>query len=978
MNFKKVLASILAIAMILGTMGTVAFAEDAAPARPTATVTPLVAEGLTFALNFTADKATDEQLAYYGNWYADFELTVNKDVTFNANGGANGYLSGQYDAWSENWVNVPFEDVTLNANEPLKIMAYAAEMMGQSGLNVTYNDVYSSVQNFDCGVFFEPDFLEENPDLEVDLALKMYDPADETKSYVVGENYDFNVADVKAKIDDTYFMSLADAAAAAQDGDTIYVKSGTYDAFSIYSDNVTLKGWETSTTTYGLRSNKTEIIVNSTTDTAFVGVGGHNFTVEGISFIIPENVAGDRLWLASVIGYDSYQYWHGGVEPNGWDVIDCDFIQEGDVLTYAIFNSEDFDIEDCTFVNFGVGICVMDDGGALGTVVISNNTFTYVDEPINAYWGVAGDDSDSIVVTGNAFVSAKSADEIKITIDDYASREQGEAGISSIDLSNNTYSTPTKVEIVDTKTDVTASVNNALAGAENVAVEQKFVTVASIGNNMYKTLQAAIDAIGTAEGDYTITVFADIEEDIVIAQNPNQTITITGDATDKPVISGTVTINGRSARYATAGVTLQNLVFDATNITTEDYIIQGGIQGNNNTRYTSNLTVMNCDFVGTTDWNRTKVAALRTHTGGDHGWKLINSTATGLHSFVQVTNIEKDFEVEDCVITDCKNGINLNNTAEFTMTGTTMNVDGYGVRTGVGSASTTPISIILEDNTINAGKTGDDGDAAIAIRAGASAVVMKITSGTYNSAVGDAIYSAVNEPDVAISGGFYSSDVSAYLADGYQLTPTANGFGVGTEEQVVEAIEVVFEDKTAADAEGEKIYNINLVGSDSAIINRLNSGDLTFKLTTEEGNIDFTIVDIKDDHISVAPVNNDKNRYEFHFDTKNGVVDTNNTITIAQVKFEGYGKFDFVVDTAANNTNAVHTTKLYDNIVDTFIPNGSASGKGDLVLDNSKIENVTIAVPTRTLTINIDFYNTVENNAAVYQDMEVRIVGGTV
>ena len=99
---------------------------------PTATVTELDAEelGLTFALNFLADDATQGQLNQYGDWPADFVLTTNKTITFNANGGADGYLSGQYDAWSENWVNVPFEDATLEANTSLKIMAYAMEMMG--------------------------------------------------------------------------------------------------------------------------------------------------------------------------------------------------------------------------------------------------------------------------------------------------------------------------------------------------------------------------------------------------------------------------------------------------------------------------------------------------------------------------------------------------------------------------------------------------------------------------------------------------------------------------------------------------------------------------------------------------------------------------------------------------------------------------------------------------------------------------------
>ncbi len=195
-----------------------------APELPTATVTEIKNDELTFALNFKADDASEAQLAYYGDWFADYVLTVNKDVTFNANGGADGYLSGQYDAWSENWVNVPFEDVTLKANEPIKIMEYAAYIMGQSGLKLTYNDVYGFVKDFNCGVFFEEEFLAKNPDFEVTLELRMYNPKDESESYVIGETYTFEAPEVEtpvAAIGEKKYSTLQEALADAKEGDTI-------------------------------------------------------------------------------------------------------------------------------------------------------------------------------------------------------------------------------------------------------------------------------------------------------------------------------------------------------------------------------------------------------------------------------------------------------------------------------------------------------------------------------------------------------------------------------------------------------------------------------------------------------------------------------------------------------------------------------------------------------------------------------------
>jgi len=224
-KLKRFMSLALALAMVLCCAPFTALAVGAdAPDRPTATVTKLDNKALTFAMNFVADEVTEEQLAYYGDWFADFELTVNKDVTFNANGGADGFLSGQYDEWSKNWVNVPFENVTLKANEALKIMEYAAELMGEPGLKYTYGEVYEVVRDFNCGVFFTPEFLEANPDLEVTLELRMYNPEDESENYVIGETYVFTLEDlyVAYNINTEKYYNDADVAAdEAVKGETV-------------------------------------------------------------------------------------------------------------------------------------------------------------------------------------------------------------------------------------------------------------------------------------------------------------------------------------------------------------------------------------------------------------------------------------------------------------------------------------------------------------------------------------------------------------------------------------------------------------------------------------------------------------------------------------------------------------------------------------------------------------------------------------
>jgi len=196
------------------------------PALPTATITELKNDKLTFAMNFLADKVTDAQKDYYGGWYADFVLKLNKDATFNANGTTDGYLGGQYDVWDDEWVYVPDSNVTMKANEALKIMEYAAQLLGKPGLKLTYNDVLTFVKDFDCGVYFTDAYLLANPDLVVTLELRMFNPENENESYVIGQTYIFKAPQYVASVTDAEgnvsgYMTLAEALAAAESGDTV-------------------------------------------------------------------------------------------------------------------------------------------------------------------------------------------------------------------------------------------------------------------------------------------------------------------------------------------------------------------------------------------------------------------------------------------------------------------------------------------------------------------------------------------------------------------------------------------------------------------------------------------------------------------------------------------------------------------------------------------------------------------------------------
>ncbi|MBQ7792217.1 MAG: hypothetical protein IJ367_01830, partial [Clostridia bacterium] len=232
---------------------------------PTATATVLDVATitdvpLTYAMNFKADPVTQAQLLAYGNWYADYELKINTDVTFNLDGTKDGYLAGQYDSWSPAWVTVPKKDITLPANTPLKIMETGAETYGEPGLKYTYQEVYDRVKDFDCGVLFSEEFLSQNPDIYVTLELRIYNPLDESQSYLINEEtYEFGVIpeDVEA-VDYTNapyagvyeVTSDKDVTLTNETGHTVTLAAGATDYFYLIKGNNNITGIDDATLTF--------------------------------------------------------------------------------------------------------------------------------------------------------------------------------------------------------------------------------------------------------------------------------------------------------------------------------------------------------------------------------------------------------------------------------------------------------------------------------------------------------------------------------------------------------------------------------------------------------------------------------------------------------------------------------------------------------------------------------------------------------
>lgn len=230
---------------------------------------------------------------------------------------------------------------------------------------------------------------------------------------------------------------LTNAVNALNEGDTIKLHTGSYEGFDVLKDNVTIEGADKDTT-----------VTVTKTLFSFIGVNADNLTVKNINFVIPEDVSlnpkhfGYKGYCA-VIGFHNMNF-DSGTQKDTRIIENCTFTNKSDTLSNAIFGGEGFTISDCKFENFDKAIVVMNDNMSLKETKIERNTFTKVDEPLNAYWG--GADGKTISFTENEIVSAKHSYELPfVSIQDCNS----EGGFEGLTVTGNTYKTSKIVEVIN-------------------------------------------------------------------------------------------------------------------------------------------------------------------------------------------------------------------------------------------------------------------------------------------------------------------------------------------------------------------------------------------------------------------------------------------------------------------------------------------------------------------------------------------------
>lgn len=214
----------------------------------------------------------------------------------------------------------------------------------------------------------------------------------------------------------------------------------------------------------------------------------------------------------------------------------------------------------------------------------------------------------------------------------------------------------------------------------------------------------------------------DIEGDITVEQKAGVKLVVDGDGHN---YKGVITVDGKSATYTTAGLTIKDMTFNAASISADACVRLG--DGTSDTRYTCNVTVDNCTF------DVPGAVGVKSYTGGDKNLTITGCTATAnAHSLVQAKGID-GILVEKCVVKS-KNGLNFNNSDNVTVDGCNADVKGYAVRFGESSGGVGAAEkYTIKNSTLKS--ACDDGDAVVILRGTADYATLTIENTTLEGSI---------------------------------------------------------------------------------------------------------------------------------------------------------------------------------------------------------------------------------------------------
>ena len=195
-------------------------------------------------------------------------------------------------------------------------------------------------------------------------------------------------------------------------------------------------------------------------------------------------------------------------------------------------------------------------------------------------------------------------------------------------------------------------------------------------------------AVSAATGETTIRFAKDIEGNVTVIQKQGVKINVEGDGKK---YNGVIKVHSNSNHYADAALTIKNVDFEtaAASINVIEALEDGA------ERYSTNITVDSCTFTATGEAVNTSVGV---QIKSSKNAKVINCTATNMHSLLQAQSCDETVVVNGCTING-KNGVAFKQVKAATVEDTTITAVEYGIRF---DGNTDNYGITVKENTVTA------------------------------------------------------------------------------------------------------------------------------------------------------------------------------------------------------------------------------------------------------------------------------------
>ena len=549
-------------------------------------------------------------------------------------------------------------------------------------------------------------------------------------------------------------------------------------------------------------------------------------------------------------------------------------------------------------------------GNATDTATVSGNTINSFERGVQ----VALTDGGNVTITGNQFSDIKKYSDAQgrtapVFIHSATNQDDTAVSVTNNTITNSSAAVFGEISTACINTFTGNTVDSVAAGALKANVASY---VAEIGDKKYATLA---DAVAAAQDGDTITILTDCTLDAPIAVN--KSLTFVGDSENHP----TLTNSNTDGRVFNINDNANPLTVNIKNI---NMISNGGSGGAyprgismyRNDRLT--LNVDNCEI--TCGWYPINVASGNTNLVVNinnsiiNGWSILNIWSSG--TTITMNNSK-------CLSLNDKSFGGSNDFSAIVYNGDTQN-----------------ISVKFNNTDIECKSLYGNNQNFTSFRENTANNSLTINSGTYTGYTNFCdSYNTANY-GISISGGSFSTDVSAYCVEGFS-PKLVNGVYVVND--LTSEIAVKF-----ASTSAKNVYDIVLDGNREKIY-ELVSAEIQFVNAGNGYEISGT------DDINVIPNTENPDRYGFYL--KDGAVANRKTgteIKIGTVTFPEQGAINFKVD--ANNSKVVATE--YATHLEKYYTAADANAK--LTADSNGI-NSTIAAKTRNVAINVDFAHKLDN-----------------